>query len=173
MITRWGVLYNVTQILDNRYCGKVFVRMGASGHLFNQHYLDAMFPLDKTRANEFLDHVVDVDEKTASRRESVSALETGVMRQESSLENFEFGDGRVVPVGGAGLRSGRGGADGAGDDVGSGINFVEPSGLGVAQARGKTVRELSRLWRYAGGGSPDRVKMASLDRVVNEMTHVK
>ena len=130
-----------------------------------------MFPLDQTRANEFLDHVVDVDEKTASRRESVSALQTGVMRQESSLENFEFGDGRVVSVGGAGLRSGKGRADGAG--VGSGINFVEPSGLGVAQARGKTVRELSRLWRYVGGGSPDSVKMASLDRVVNEMTHVK
>ena len=150
MITRWGVLYNVTEILNNRYCGKVFVRMGASGHMFNQHYLDPMFPLDKTRANEFLDQVVDVDEKTASSRESVSAQRTGILRQESALGNFEFGDGSVVPVGDV-LQAGKA----AGVGVGSGINFVEPSGFGVAEARGKTVRELSRLWRYVNGGIPD------------------
>lgn len=138
--------------------------------MFNQHYLDPMFPLDKARANEFLDRVVEVDETTASRRESVSAQQTGIMRQESSLENFEFGDGRVVPVGGAASRNGKSRRDGAG--IGSGINFVEPSGLGVAQARGKTVRELSRLWRYVGGGSPDSVKIGGLDRVVNAMTRV-
>lgn len=113
-----------------------------------------MFPLDKARANEFLDQVVDVDEETASRRESVSARQVGIMRQESSLENFEFGDGRVVPVGGgAELPGGKGQAsDGR---VGSGINFVEPSSIGVLQARGKTVRELSRLWRYTGGEVPE------------------
>ena len=39
MVPRWGVLYSVEKILDRRYSGRVFVREGATGHLFNQHYL--------------------------------------------------------------------------------------------------------------------------------------
>lgn len=150
MITRWGVLYNVREILDNQYCGKVFVRMGASGHLFNQHYLDPIFPLATTGGSDFLDQVVEVDEKTASRRESVTTRQMELMRRESSLENFQFGNGQTVPVA-AVVHSER---RTHGVVHGSGINFVEPTSGGVLQARGKTVRQLSRLWRYIDGGSP-------------------
>ncbi|KAI9881295.1 MAG: hypothetical protein M1830_005581 [Pleopsidium flavum] len=166
MITRWGVLYNTREILDNRYCGEIFVRMGASGHMFNQHYLNPMFSLDKTHACDFLDQVVDVDEKTASRRESIATQQTGIMRRESSLENFEFGDGSKMPlgVGVSGQRQSNGAVDG------SGIHFVEPTSLGVTQARGKTVRQLSRLWRYTGGGSPSTLQVESLNGIIDATT---
>ena len=142
--------------------------------MFNQHYLDPMFPLDKTRSNEngFLDQVVDVDEETANKRESVSVQQAGMMRCESSLENFGFGDGTV----GARARGSKTPTDGAANAA-LGIDFVEQanSRTGVTQARGKTVRELSRLWRYMGGASPSPssspgpAKVESLNRICNDM----
>ena len=166
MIPRWGVLYNTMTVLDNSYSGTVFVRMGASGHLFNQHYMDPMFPLQPTPTapshqqqqqhtipnghpdilHPFLDKEVDVDEKTAVKRERTALRNMGLMRAESGID---FGDGETVPVG----VLANSGADG-----GLHIGFVRPGddavvGLG-REARGKTVRELSRLWMYLGGASP-------------------
>ena len=43
MVPRWGVLYATCELLTSRYAGKVFVRMGATGHLFGSHYLDPIF----------------------------------------------------------------------------------------------------------------------------------
>lgn len=45
MVPRWGVLYATRALLTNRYAGAVFVHMGATGHMFVQHYLDTIFPL--------------------------------------------------------------------------------------------------------------------------------
>jgi hypothetical protein len=42
-VSRWGVLNFIHT--KNRYVGRCFVRPG-SGHQFNQHYFDNMFPLD-------------------------------------------------------------------------------------------------------------------------------
>ncbi|KAL1604070.1 hypothetical protein SLS60_005662 [Paraconiothyrium brasiliense] len=57
----WGVLY--FSRLKNRYAGRVFMRPG-TGHLLNQHYLNAMFPLDKDlrvdEDNEFMETRVDI-----------------------------------------------------------------------------------------------------------------
>lgn len=194
MVPRWGVLYNTTEVLDNRYSGTIFVRTDATGHMFNQHYMDIMFPLelltepaDKSNDqilplldNTFLDKVVDVDEKTARKREIAASRKMGLMRQESGIE---FGDGQAVPVrrppvsgdndsSGRGRGSHRGaagdrrGAGEAGEDHGiDGIDGMDDEGfvnageaavLGLGrEARGKTVRELSRLWMYIGGGSPE------------------
>lgn len=151
MVPRWGVLYNVIQILDNRFSGRIFVRMGASGHMFNQHYLDAMFPLDHALAGTFLDQVVDVDEKLALRRESKAVQQVSAMRRESMKqlpngEVLDWGDLDRIPV----------------DLIVNGeaisgseslmIDFVD-SQTG-SDARGKTVRQLSRLWKYVNGGDP-------------------
>ena len=149
LIPRWGVLYNVVQVLDNKYSGKIFVRMGTSGHLLNQHYLDPMFPLERAAAGSFLDQVVDVDEKLAERRESVAARHVAFMRRESAQQStnggtIDWGDGSTIPVGII-----VNGEEKAGDMA---INFVEPRTF--HEARGKTVRQLSRLWRYTDGGSP-------------------
>ncbi|KAI4202072.1 MAG: hypothetical protein LQ350_002861 [Teloschistes chrysophthalmus] len=45
MVPRWGVLYATRALLTNRYAGAVFVHMGATGHMFIQHYLDRIFPV--------------------------------------------------------------------------------------------------------------------------------
>ncbi|MCJ1310765.1 hypothetical protein MMC25_004432 [Agyrium rufum] len=102
MVSRWGVLHCVKAVLNNTYSGKIFVRTGASGHLFVQHYLGVMFPLKNTVKNvigsdgdeaedggggggdealerqeegkEFLDEVVDVDASTAMERETESFM---------------------------------------------------------------------------------------------------
>ena len=171
MIPRWGVLHHTMTMLDNSYHGTVFVRTGATGHLFNRHYLDTMFPLplepSNTQTNAtgaaFLDRIVDVDEKTAIRRESAAVRKMAVAGPGSSTTSI--GDGEedddlllplllhhhqqhhhhpppppppegtfppgILPAGGRKLLSGLG-----------------------REARGKTVRQLSRLWMYLDGGTP-------------------
>ncbi|KAK8151520.1 hypothetical protein IWX90DRAFT_393868, partial [Phyllosticta citrichinensis] len=39
---RWGVLNSTRNCPGQRFAGQVFINKDASGHLFNQHYLDAM-----------------------------------------------------------------------------------------------------------------------------------
>ncbi|KAL8678644.1 MAG: hypothetical protein Q9224_007100, partial [Gallowayella concinna] len=96
MVPRWGVLYAVSNLLNNRYAGNVFIRAGASGHMFVDHYLDPIFPLSgpnafKPSANvqqrhatenghaaygqiekalPYLDTLVDVDEAIPLKRQS-------------------------------------------------------------------------------------------------------
>ena len=148
MVPRWGVLHCVQNILDNRYAGSVFVRMGASGHLFNQHYMDAMFPLKGPdtvwQTGGFLDHHVKVDKKLAMKKENVAISKIGVMRRESGLE---FGDGQVIHDG-AGVMNGRP------DDTVMAFGRTDSGRLLSDEAQGKTVRALSRLWMYEGGQSP-------------------
>lgn len=155
MVPRWGVLHCVQDVLNNRYAGSVFVRMSASGHLFNQHYMEPMFPLPAKETHcatgGFLDTIVKVDAKLAIRRESTAVASMGYLKKQSSLE---FGSGQSIP-----------------DDpdlaIGDGVNGIYGSGdafmtfartnsgrLMAEEAQGKSVRELSRLWRYQGGRSP-------------------
>lgn len=216
------MLYNVTQILDNRYSGKVFVRLGATGHMFNQHYMNELFPLtDKNGEDQrsatgpdtasatpkpcrFLDQVVHVDEAVAQGREACAVRGMCVLGRESSGMNEErgsravrraglssrvrpppsaaslpspppalsssnvdttaldavghdaltWGDGQNIPVSvlsGEALEALR--REGPGRE-GAMIHFME-AGAGVREARGKTVRQLSRLWRYVDGGNVD------------------
>ena len=160
MVPRWGVLHSTHNILSNRYAGSVFVRMGASGHMFNQHYMDAMFRyLEPERqkmddrhwlVDPFLDKVVTVDEQVVNRRESLAAEQLSVIRRESGLQ---FGNGETLPdTGNAAVNGSKRGSDPV-------MTFVRTDSgrLLSEEARGKTVRELSRLWRYQGGRSPDAV----------------
>lgn len=152
------MLYNVRDVLDNRFSGQVFVHMGTSGHMLNQHYLAHMFPLPSSRdpsasevvamENErrpFLDQVVDIDYHTEHRREQ-NTQPLLLLRTRSS--GLEWGDQTRTQVEALERRGNR-------------ISFV-PSGdeykrEGFHEAHGKTVRELSRLWRYMGGKDPDTV----------------
>ena len=81
MVPRWGVLNNVRHQPQHRYAGSVFIHRHVSGHLFNRHYLDTMFPMDR-RAQHFLDQVVDVDIRTAKAR--VGALASSVTTSEEA-----------------------------------------------------------------------------------------
>ena len=151
MVPRWGVLHCIQDILNNRYAGSVFVRMGASGHMFNQHYMDAMFPLPEKDTHcmpdTFLDNRVKVDEKLAMKRENMAISNIGIMRRESGLE---LGDGQVI-------HDGMGMIHGSSHSKRNTIMTFARTNTGrllAEEAQGKTVRELSRLWRYQGGRSP-------------------
>ncbi|KAF6231101.1 hypothetical protein HO173_010801 [Letharia columbiana] len=174
LVPRWGVLHSVQDVLHTRYAGSVFVRMGGSGHMLNQHYLDPMFPLSKCQMlaakekrgiklksggeiagdNEakvedkfdelFLDRIVTPDERLAMQRDFTAIA--GLVRRETGLE---FGTGQVVKDAyGLGNRK-----DANGDDC---LTFKRTASDRVVaeEARGKTVKDLSRLWKYVGGESP-------------------
>ena len=159
----------------------------SSGHMLNQHYLNPMFPLSKRQKQAakaekgikwkhegkeddvgeklgelFLDRIVTPDEKLAMRRDSTIIAEMGT-RRESGLE---FGSGQVLKDA-YGLANGR---DVNGDEC---LTFKRtPSNLVVAEeANGKTVKELSRLWKYLGGKSPmdhDHIENGYYDELIHE-----
>lgn len=142
----------------------------ATGHMFNQHYIDPMFPLSTCRkqamkekggilskcwerlaghpgdhsggkSNDlFLDQRVKTDRMLSIQREYTVIAEMGVMRRESGLE---FGNGQVL----------RDCEDANGDGF---MTFLRTSSdrVVVEEARDKTVKDLSRLWKYLGGKSP-------------------
>ncbi|KAI1995750.1 hypothetical protein LOZ53_001353 [Ophidiomyces ophidiicola] len=124
MVTRWGVVYNVEKTIENKFAGKVFIRMNAPGHMLNQHYLDQMFLLPKNPQGSedtgFLDEVVEIDETVSEARDQFV--------HEKSNDSDKANRRRIS------------------------INKdMNRSVLGAT----KTVRELSRLWRYMGGNNPD------------------
>lgn len=143
MVPRWGVLGSTRSLLSNRYSGDVFVRMRASGHMFVQHYMNPIFsnqdrPVSR-QASGFFDQVVNVDEATVNRREAAALEDLSVKRRESGLQ---FGSGERIEDGGE-----------SGAEVLS-FDRTKSGTLMVEEAKGKTVGELSRLWKYQGGKSP-------------------
>ena len=154
MVPRWGVLHCTQDVLNNRYAGSVFVRLGASGHMYNQHYMDAMFPLSNKeqhrQQHDFLDRVIQVDKNMATRRESTALTSAHHLKKHSSLE---FGDGEVIPDMDLAGSAHEGGSVASGAAM---LTFARTNSgtLLAEEAQGKTVRELSRLWRYLDGNSP-------------------
>lgn len=153
MIPRWGVLHSVRTILSNRYAGSVFVRMGASGHMFNQHYMDPMFPLSKPESlsplEAFLDSIVSMDGDLTFARREAGVSDVDVLCKDAGLE---FGNGQIIPDDSP-LTNGTGSGKGGNAVM---VFSRTSSGLVVGEeAPGKTVRALSRLWRYRGGRSPE------------------
>ncbi|EEH19670.2 hypothetical protein PABG_01929 [Paracoccidioides brasiliensis Pb03] len=146
LVPRWGVMYNV-RCSRTRYCGKVFIRNGATGHMFNQHYLSNIFPLDNPDGDPgtkcFLDQEVMVDECTCRKREAHSATaaaaaitsDNSICHDSSSSSQSDSGVEIVSAGNGNGICP---------DDPSNGKNGA-----------GMTVRELSRLWRYLDGADPD------------------
>ena len=166
MVSRWGALHSISQVLDNRYSGTVLVRVGATGHMFNQHYLAAMFPLPSTSPSSalansreqqtngakhpFLDKIVKVDIKLAFAREDTAMKKMGLMRRESTNSILELGDGEYISadaVLNGDLPGGR--------EEATNIKIIKDNVAAEGKAtKGKAVRQLSRLWRYEGGESP-------------------
>ena len=164
LVPRWGVLHCTQDILNNRYAGSVFIREGASGHMFNQHYMEPMFPLPESSPhwlqNNFLDRVVKVEKKLVMKRESTAISNVSDMRSRSVLE---FGDGEAMPEVQMLPDGNTEGPVGNGDSV---LTFARTdSGQLLAEkAQGRSVRELSRLWQYMGGKSPPPTKDQKADR---------
>jgi len=185
MVTRWGALFSAKSILQNRFCGHIFINEGVTGHMLNQHYLSDMFPIHHKKGGAghaegtsseaknygvpFLDRVVKLDTATVTHRNSNAAHQLAVMRDESAPDRgnhshiahstlvteihhsqtqtehsdvlLELGEGSKL------TSKDLSGAEGSRISV---VIVQDPN-----DNRGKTVRQLSRLWRYMDGADPD------------------
>ncbi|KAL8650349.1 MAG: hypothetical protein Q9210_003873 [Variospora velana] len=167
MVPRWGLLYAVKSQLTNRYAGNVFVRTGAMGHMFVDHYLNPIFPLpghqrnDQVKASvrggqmngdgatnghrledadQYLNAIVNVDTDTETRR--TKAEPKSVVHKRGKKRIAAGINGHTTPVVN-GLR-----VDDA-DAIEARANMIV-----VAPTQGKKVKELSRMWEYLDGASP-------------------
>lgn len=102
------------------------------------------------RVNVFLDKPVAVNEKLALAKENIAMQKMGLMRRESTSPFFKFKNGEVIPVGAV--------LDGdlsKGSKGDTNIEFLKDDVVLGGKREEKTVRQLSRLWKYEGGRSPD------------------
>lgn len=138
----WGVL-SFTHIRD-RHMGRVFVRSGM-GHLLNQHYLNAMFPLDENRCVKEDNPFMDSDVSLTINGEPEGERAENDARKIVLRMLLNGGNGTVGPII---------------EDI---HDSIEPASLKRAQSvllarkanREPKVRDFSRLWQYRNGGSPD------------------
>ena len=189
MVTRWGALFSAKSILQNRFCGHIFINEGVTGHMLNQHYLSDMFPIHHKKAGAgheegtsseakhhgvpFLDRVVKLDTATVTHRNSQAAHQLAVMKHESAPDHDNHAHvASSTPVSEVHhsqnqaqhadiyLKLGEGteltskdlsGAEGSRISVVKDHDSDEQS----KSYKGKTVRQLSRLWRYLDGADPD------------------
>lgn len=136
LVPRWGVLYNTQKDVKQRYAGRVFIHKGASGHLFNPHYLATMFPLDAQKFEHFLDQVVDVDTQTALKRAQSADDLTSEQGVERGRRRWY---GTVTDSGLSKRPSWK-------------IRVGDETEMALEEGSGRTVRQLSRLAKYVGGG---------------------
>ncbi|KAL8950362.1 MAG: hypothetical protein Q9222_003596 [Ikaeria aurantiellina] len=95
LVCRWGTLHCTESDLTNRYAGSVFVRIGATGHMLNQHYLDFMFPIPgetaPANAEDFLDSITITDHALALKRVDATIIAArGFQNGESSVETSRY-----------------------------------------------------------------------------------
>ncbi|KAL8871186.1 MAG: hypothetical protein Q9198_007469, partial [Flavoplaca austrocitrina] len=183
MVPRWGVLYAISKLLHNRYAGNVFIRDKATGHLFVDHYLGPIFPVRKrgeskasTKANKgqttgnghangghnettnenmnleealsYLNATVEVDEAISLKRRNTQPLKP-LARTKDRKDN---GTGQAAPVSTTVMPNSNTRPET--HNIVDGFDAIGDDALMEQAARGKTVKELSRLWRYLGGNSP-------------------
>ncbi|KAI0121684.1 hypothetical protein BJ170DRAFT_588022 [Xylariales sp. AK1849] len=141
-VALWGVLHFVTSEMASpllpRFMGRVFSRTSSrGGHQFCQHYLDGMFPLEKTveggfigcaDSNEFMESIVEQG-KNGTEREDVREV------FENNWSMIEL--------------AGRQGSD-IKPEVAVHGSFHE----GLLKDGKVRVKDLSRLWLYRNGRSP-------------------
>jgi hypothetical protein len=156
-VALWGVLHFATSSPSSRFIprfiGRVFARTSLrGGHQMVQHYLDGMFPL----------------KRDAVTGELVRDPKTGVPVGVDEVSEFMESE---VLVGGGGDGTGRDGREEGEDEevevemFGESPVLERKGGLGLVKGRrggGRRregvkvkVKELSRLWQYRNGRSPE------------------
>jgi hypothetical protein len=116
---------NATGPSKTRFMGRIFVAP-ASGHLLNQHYLHSMFPLTKN------------DETTASTNAFME------MEVDGTTGDNEQWDHQLAESQWEGVRQ---------SFVRKQVGVIGESP--VVDRTAVKVKDLSRLWAYRNGGSPD------------------
>ncbi|KAK0625322.1 hypothetical protein B0T17DRAFT_491922 [Bombardia bombarda] len=163
-VALWGVLHFATSAPASqssnlpRFIGRVFARTSArGGHQFCQHYLDGMFPLERDVAsgefvgcldegvdggNEFMESEVTVGVEGDEMENAREAMGVSWLGDRGPYDG-DLGGGVEIHGGSPILRRGRRGRrreDGEGEEDGE---------------RKVRVKELSRLWLYRNGRSPE------------------
>lgn len=123
--------------------------------------MDTMFPLpEETVASpivHFLDRAVSVNLELAWKRAVAPAVEaSGIFRRAAAGLEFGTGDRMLPRV--AGPSNGSKSMPPLPATSSNPVMIFSRTTSGIVvgeEASGKTVKELSRLWRYLGGNSPD------------------
>lgn len=142
---------------ENRFMGRVFVNP-RSGHQFNQHYLDTIFPLDPERRctrepleGDFMDMDILIGESRVDKidREGplLSLYSSGLM---DALRATPASASREVHVEAEMLNV----TPTSPRDIKSSTFNKGPREYGKDAPKKVKLRELSRLWLYRNGGSP-------------------
>ncbi|KJR87435.1 uncharacterized protein SPSK_01604 [Sporothrix schenckii 1099-18] len=146
-VALWGVLHFVSSVPKTRsmprFLGRVFARASPrGGHQFCQHYLDGMFPLARDPATNAI----------------VGCAETGNAFMESEVEVARAGDESAV-VHEAFERNWQAATNGASTAAAPSLVAIHASSPILArqasQPRPIKVKDVSRLWQYRNGRSPD------------------
>ncbi|KAI5794444.1 hypothetical protein DFH27DRAFT_516417 [Peziza echinospora] len=126
-VSKFGTIQFAVQPPEYRFFGKVFIS-ARGGHLFNAHYLSKMFLAEYGYQETFLSQIVEIDEAVAVAREG---------RIPSWLQSVE----RSRPASSSGKRRG--------------TLTSPPPARQIQQDIGLiTMRDVSRLWKYLEGRSP-------------------
>lgn len=166
-VALWGVLHFVSSVPETRsmprFLGRVFARNSPrGGHQFCQHYLDGMFPLARhpttkvvtgcaETGNEFMESEVEVG------RDGDESAVVHEAFERSWLAALSNGDSVTVDrVDGVNGMNGVNGTNG--DTAPSLVEIHANSPILARQAshpRPVKVKDVSRLWQYRNGKSPD------------------
>jgi hypothetical protein len=165
LFARCGVLHNTRNVLDNCFCGRVFVLDDSNirrpnsnlisttggGFMLDEHYLELIFPADGRHVVDVLNQVVKVDMETAEKREftaqGVALPQKSISRHSSETSSRNQPDSPDVSPKSKERASWETAAA-------TGVNGVGKARIAAKECEGKTVKQLSRLWRYAHGGRP-------------------
>ena len=119
--------------------------------MLNEHYLELIFPADGRHVVDVFNQVVEVDMETAEKREftaqGVALPQKSISRHSSSTSSRNQPDSPDVSPKSKERASWETAAA-------TGVNGVGKARIAAKECEGKTVKQLSRLWRYAHGGRP-------------------
>ena len=126
--------------------------------MLNEHYLDLLFQTDARYAIDVLNQVVDVDMETAEKREFTAqgvALPQKFISRQSSETTCDTPDFSPKSKNRTSWETA----------AAMGINGVGKARIAAKECDGKTVKQLSRLWRYVNGGWPVGERVAVVNGV--------
>lgn len=156
LVPKWGVLYHILLKKGSDYSGRVFVHERQSGHLFDQHYLSIMFPLDA------VDEVKTEDATEGSAKKIVLKDDKMLfLNHKISLQEKVKGGQRWWGIWRASTWGRRTMADKSAPPAlttdSSGVTekslpLSETSNGDAGVGGTASVKDLSKLWRYLDGG---------------------
>ncbi|PHH71387.1 hypothetical protein CDD82_6541 [Ophiocordyceps australis] len=147
-VAMWGVLHFATNKMSSpnlpRFLGRLFKRStGRGGHLFNQHYLDGMFPLKRDAQTGAL---IGADEDNKFMEETIRVgVEDAAMDQSREALDVSYAGTR-------GLGAGAGSPEQVGTWTGG--NRRRSRQEQETKFKEVKVKDLSRLWSYRNGRMP-------------------